>query len=44
MTSLTSSDVERDRRRRTRNWAMLVVLLGLSALFFAITMVKLTHI
>jgi hypothetical protein len=31
------------RRRRVRNWAMLVVLLALSALFYAITIVKMTH-
>jgi hypothetical protein len=30
------------RRRRARNWAMLVVLLALSALFYAITIVKMT--
>jgi hypothetical protein len=30
------------RRRRARNWAMLVVLLALSALFYAITLVKMT--
>jgi hypothetical protein len=30
------------RRRRARNWALLAVLLGLSALFYAITLVKLT--
>jgi len=30
------------RRRRVRNWAMLVVLLALSALFYAITIVKMT--
>lgn len=35
---------ERERRRRARNVAMLVVLLGLAALFFAITLVKLKHI
>jgi hypothetical protein len=29
------------RRRRARNWALLLVLLGLSALFYAITLVKL---
>lgn len=29
------------RRRRARNWALLAVLLGLSALFYAITIVKL---
>jgi hypothetical protein len=33
---------EFDRRRRARNWALLLVLLGLSALFYAITLVKLT--
>jgi len=31
------------RRQKGRNIAMLVVLIGLSALFFAITIVKLTH-
>jgi hypothetical protein len=31
------------RRRRARNWAVLIVLLGLSALFYAITIVKMTH-
>jgi hypothetical protein len=31
-----------DRRRRARNWALLAVLLGLAALFYAITLVKLT--
>jgi hypothetical protein len=30
-----------ERRRRARNWAMLAVLLGLAALFYAITLVKL---
>jgi hypothetical protein len=30
------------RRRRARNWAMLVVLVALAALFYAITIVKLT--
>ncbi|HUB97031.1 MAG TPA: hypothetical protein VL993_14000 [Stellaceae bacterium] len=29
-----------DRRRRTRNLAMLVVLVALSALFYVITLVK----
>ena len=37
----TPEEVEVARRRRVRNLAMLVVLLGLSALFFAITIVKL---
>jgi hypothetical protein len=31
------------RRRRARNWAMLVVLVALCALFYAITLVKMTH-
>ena len=31
-----------DRRRRARNWALLAVLLGLAALFYAITLVKLS--
>jgi hypothetical protein len=35
-------DPEDQRRRRVRNWAMLVVLLALSALFYAITIVKMT--
>ncbi len=30
------------RRRRARNWAMLAVLLALSVLFYAITIVKMT--
>ena len=30
-----------EKRRRARNWAMLAVLLGLAALFYAITLVKL---
>jgi hypothetical protein len=30
------------RRRRARNWAMLVVLVALSVLFYAITIVKMT--
>ena len=32
---------ERERRRRVRNWAMLVVMLAFAVLFFAITLVKL---
>ena len=28
------------RRRRGRNWAILIVLIGLCALFYAITIVK----
>ena len=31
------------RRQKGRNAAMLIVLLGLSGLFFAITIVKMTH-
>jgi hypothetical protein len=31
------------RRRRARNWAILIVLLALSVLFYAITIVKMTH-
>jgi hypothetical protein len=30
------------RRRRARNWAMLVVLIALAALFYAVTIVKMT--
>ncbi|HEY6433559.1 MAG TPA: hypothetical protein VIZ17_16380 [Acetobacteraceae bacterium] len=33
---------ERQRRRRARNWALLIVLIGLSVLFYAITIVKMT--
>ena len=35
-----SQAAEIARRRRVRNWAMLIVLLALAALFYAITMVK----
>ncbi len=35
-------DPEEQRRRRVRSWAMLIVLLALSALFYAITIVKMT--
>ncbi len=31
------------KRRRARNWALLTVLLGLAALFYAITLVKLAN-
>lgn len=37
-----AADKDLARRRRARNWAMLIVLLGLSALFYAITLAKLT--
>jgi hypothetical protein len=30
------------RRRRARNWAILIVLIALSALFYAISIVKMT--
>lgn len=35
-------DPDEARRRRIRNWAILVVLLALCALFYAITIVKMT--
>jgi hypothetical protein len=35
-------DEESRRRRQVRNWALLIVLLALSALFYAITIVKMT--
>jgi hypothetical protein len=38
----TASD-EIARRRKLRNWAMLAVLAALSALFYAITFVKMSH-
>ncbi len=31
------------RRRRTRNWAMLIALVALCVLFYAITVVKMAH-
>jgi hypothetical protein len=31
------------RRRRGRNWALIIVLIGLAALFYAITIVKMTQ-
>jgi hypothetical protein len=34
---------EAARRRRGRSWAILFVLLGLCALFYAITIVKMAH-
>jgi hypothetical protein len=30
------------RRRRGRNWAMIIILVALAALFYAITIVKMT--
>jgi ferric-dicitrate binding protein FerR (iron transport regulator) len=35
------ADKQLARRRRARNWALLVVLVGLSVLFYAITIGKL---
>jgi hypothetical protein len=32
------------QRRRGRSWAILIVLLALSALFYAITIVKMAHL
>ncbi len=40
---LTSSTPDAARRRRGRSWAILIVLLGLCALFYAITIVKMAH-
>jgi hypothetical protein len=37
---LVARDPEDMRRRRARSWAMLIVLLALSVLFYAITIVK----
>jgi hypothetical protein len=34
---------EAERRRRGRSWAILIVLLGLCALFYAITLVKMAR-
>jgi len=35
---------EEAARRRGRNWAIFIILLGLCALFYAITIVKLAHL
>jgi hypothetical protein len=41
---LTRTDSERlARRRRARNWAMLIALVALCLLFYAITVVKMAH-
>jgi hypothetical protein len=37
-----AQDPDDMRRRRARNWAMLVVLVALAALFYAISIVKMT--
>jgi hypothetical protein len=36
-----AEDPDFERRRRARNWAMLAALVGLSLLFFLITLAKL---
>lgn len=38
-----AASAEIARRRRGRNWAILIVLLALCALFYAITIAKLMH-
>jgi hypothetical protein len=38
-----NSSAEAARRRRGRSWAILIVLFGLCALFYAITIVKMAH-
>jgi hypothetical protein len=40
---VTPPTAEASRRRRGRSWAILVVLLGLCALFYAISIVKMAH-
>jgi hypothetical protein len=40
---VASSTDDPARRRRGRSWAILIVLLGLCALFYAITIVKMAH-
>jgi hypothetical protein len=42
-TSVSAASAESARRRRGRNWAILIVLFGLCALFYAITIVKMAH-
>jgi hypothetical protein len=41
---VTGTSADATRRRRGRSWAILVVLLGLCALFYAITIVKMAHL
>jgi len=36
-------DAESARRRRGRSWAILIALAGLCLLFYAISIVKMTH-
>jgi hypothetical protein len=40
---IMNRSAEAERRRRGRSWAILIVLLGLCALFYAITIVKLVR-
>jgi hypothetical protein len=40
---VTGSGADAVRRRRGRNWAILIVLLALCGLFYAITIVKMAH-
>nr|WP_294527987.1 hypothetical protein [uncultured Rhodopila sp.] len=35
---------EAERRRRGRSWAIMIALIGLCALFYAITIVKMAHL
>ncbi len=39
-----ASTPESKRRRRGRSWAILIVLIGLCALFYAISIVKMAHV
>lgn len=41
--SSLTDDSEMQRRRRGRNWAMLVVLVGIAVLFYAIAVVKMAR-
>jgi hypothetical protein len=43
-TPVPPSGAEAARRRRGRSWAILIVLFGLCALFYAITIVKMAHL
>ncbi len=42
-TPANQSPRDAERRRRGRSWAILIALLGLCALFYAITIVKMAH-
>ncbi|MDB5402660.1 MAG: hypothetical protein QOD93_4879 [Acetobacteraceae bacterium] len=41
--AVAATNTDAARRRRGRSWAILIVLLGLCALFYAITIVKMAH-